>query len=155
MTSGESKDTGAQSLVVGYDRSESSGAALAWATAELAPKGKLVIVYACRPLHAPPSPLTSSHERSQLGHTTIDELMLEADPKMLDLDITTEVVDQDPASALLDAAKRHDASKIVVGLDEHSRLHRAIGTVVTALSKSSPVPVVGVSADGTPLDVKS
>ena len=38
----------------------------------------------------------------------------------------------------------------MVGLDEHSRLHRAIGTVITALAKSSPVPVVGVSADGTP-----
>ena len=153
--SGETQDAAARCLVVGYDRSESARAALGWATAELEPKGKLVIVYACRPQHAPPSPLTSSHERSQLGHTTIDELMLEADPKMLDLDIATEVVDQDPASALLGAAKRYDASRIVVGMDEHSRLHQAIGTVITALQKSSPVPVVGVSADGTPLDVKS
>ncbi len=146
--------TAAKCLVVGYDRGESSRAALAWATAELDPKGKLVIVYACRPLHAPPSPLASSNERSNLGHTTIDELMLESDPRMLDLDIATEVVDQDPASALLDAAKRYDASKIVVGLDEHSRLHQAIGTVITALRKSSPVPVVGVSADGTSLEVE-
>ncbi len=151
---GASRHTAAQCLVVGYDRGESSRAALAWATSELEPtKGKLVIVYACRPLHAPPSPLATSHERSELGQTTIDELMLESDPKMLDLDIATEVVDQDPASALLDAATRYDASKIVVGLDEHSRLHQAIGTVITALRKSSPVPVVGVSADGTSLEV--
>ncbi|HWJ51178.1 MAG TPA: universal stress protein [Solirubrobacteraceae bacterium] len=151
--SGERQDVGASCLVVGYDRSESSRAALAWATAELQPNGKLVIVYSCRPLHAPPSPLTSSDERSRLGHTTIDELMLESDPAMLDLDIATEVVDQDPASALLDAAERHGASRIVVGVDEHSRLHQAIGTVITALHKSSPVPVVGVSADGTSLEV--
>jgi nucleotide-binding universal stress UspA family protein len=148
------RDTGEQCLVVGYDRSESSRAALTWATAELEPQDKLVIVHACRALHAPPSPLTSSHERSQLGHTTIDELLLESDPEMLDLDIATEVLDQDPASALLDAAKRYDASKIVVGLDEHSRLHQAIGTVITALRNTSPVPVVGVSADGTSLEVK-
>jgi nucleotide-binding universal stress UspA family protein len=152
--SGEPQDAGASCLVVGYDRSESSRAALAWATSELAPDGKLVIVYACRPLHAPPSPLASSHNRSELGRATIDELMLESDPEMLDLDIATEVVDEDPASALLSAAERYGASKLVVGLDEHSRLHRAIGTVITALSKSSPVPVVGVSADGTSLEVK-
>ncbi len=152
--SGESQHAGATCLVVGYDRSESSRAALAWATAELEPRGKLVIVHACRPLHVPTSPLAGSHARSRLGHTTIDELMMASDPEMLDLDIATEVVDQDPASALLDAAKRYDASRIVVGMDEHSRLRKAIGTVITALSKSSPVPVVGVSADGISLEVQ-
>jgi hypothetical protein len=40
-------------LIVGYDGSAGSRAAIDWASAAMTPAGRIVIVYSCRPLHAP------------------------------------------------------------------------------------------------------
>jgi nucleotide-binding universal stress UspA family protein len=45
---------------------------------------------------------------------------------------------------LTEAARRHGARAIVVGCEQHSRLHKALGTVTSELLKSSPVPVTVV-----------
>ena len=134
-------------LVVGYDASESARRAAAWAVTELLPDGRLVLVHAGRPLHAPPSPLSSSHERAQVAHAQFDELMLDGGDSMLDLELTNEVSEADPVTALLQAAARHRADAIVVGLQAHSRLRRAIGVVTTELLARSPVPVIAVPAE--------
>ena len=131
-------------MVLGYDRSESARHAASWATNELLSGGKLVIVCACRPLHAPPAPLSTASERHNLGRALLDELMLDGDEELLDIDLTTEVSDEDPVAALIDAARRHDARAIVIGSKHHSRLHEALGTVTTELLKTSPVPVITV-----------
>jgi len=133
-------------FVLGFDRTESSRRAASWAAKQLLPDGKLVIVHACRPLHAPPSPLASERERGELGRAIIDELLLEDDGTLFDIDIATEVSDQDPVSALLDAVRRHDAEAIVVGCDRHSRLHKALGTVTGELHGVSHVPIIAVPA---------
>ena len=94
--------------VVGYDRTDSASRALAWATEETARGGKLVLVHACRSLHAAPSPLATSRERRPLGRAMIDELVLEGEDSLLDLELQ-DISERDPVSALIDAAKRHQA----------------------------------------------
>jgi hypothetical protein len=47
-------EPGGPCMVLGYDRGESARHAADWVTNELLSGGKLVIVYACRPLHARP-----------------------------------------------------------------------------------------------------
>jgi nucleotide-binding universal stress UspA family protein len=130
-------------LILGYDRTDSSRWATRWAANELPINGKLVIVHACRPLHALP-PLSTSQERARLGRAVIDELLLEAEESLFKLDIATEVSDNDPVTALTEAARRHGAHAIVVGCEQHSRLHEALGTVTSELLKTSPVPVTSV-----------
>ncbi len=144
MTSASDEDADRPCLVLGYDRTESSRRAVSWALRDLPADGKLVIVHACRPLHAPPSPLSSGEERADLGRAVVDELLLEGEDAMFDIDVATEVSDEDPVTALLDAARRHGARAIVVGSDEHSPLHKALGTVTTELQRTSPVPVITV-----------
>jgi nucleotide-binding universal stress UspA family protein len=131
-------------LVVGYDGSVSGRAAVDWAAAVLPVEGRIVLVYSCRPLHAPSSPLASAAERRQFGRAVVDELMLEGSKELLDRELTAEISDRDPVSALTAAARRHRASGIVVGTERHSRLHEALGTVTSELLKSSPVPVTAV-----------
>jgi nucleotide-binding universal stress UspA family protein len=131
-------------MVLGYDRSESSRHAARRAARELASGGKLVIVYACRAQHMPPSPLSTAGERHESGRAILDELVLDGDDALFDIDLVTEVSDQDPAAALIDAAQRHDASAIVLGAKPHSRMHEALGTVTTELLQTSPVPVITV-----------
>jgi len=131
-------------LVLGYDRTDSSRWAAKWAASDLPANGKLVIVHACRPLHAPPSPLASAEERRQLGRAVIDELLLEGEDSLLDLEIEAEISDENPVAALVDAARKHGARAIVVGCEQHSRLHKAIGTVTSELLQASPVPVTVV-----------
>lgn len=131
-------------LVVGYDRTESSSGAVTWAAERLAPDGKLIIVHATRALHAPPSPLASTAQRHELGRVLIDELLLEGPDCLFELAIESEVSDEDPVSALIDAAVRHAASEIVIGHEPHSSLHKALGTVTSTLLDRSPVPVIAV-----------
>jgi len=138
------RGSGRPCMVLGYDRSESARHAASWATNEQLSGGKLVIVHACRPLHAPPAPLSTASERHDLGRALLDELMLDGDEELLDIDLTTEVSDEDPVVALIDAARRHDARAIVIGSKHHTRLHEALGTVTTELLKTSPVPVITV-----------
>lgn len=130
-------------LILGYDRTESARLAAAWAARQLQPKGKLVIVHACRPLHAQPSPLSSAKERHELGRALIDELLMDTD-SLLDIDIEAEVSDRDPVTALIEAARHHGAQGIVVGHEQHSTLHRALGTVTGELLNTSPVPIITV-----------
>lgn len=136
-------------VVLGYDRTESARAAAIWAAARLPLGGRLVIVHASRPLHALPSPLTGPAERRALGRALIAELLLEGPDFLLELDIEAEVSDQDPVSALIDAAERHEATEIVIGHEQHSTVHRALGTVTDTLLDRSPVPVIVVPLTAT------
>lgn len=133
-------------MVLGYDHSEGSRHAACWAKNELAAGGKLVIVYACRGQHMPPSLLSSADERHEVGCAILDELLLDGDEVLFDIDLEMQVSDQDPAAALIAAAERYGARAIVLGSKPHSRLHRALGTVTTELIQSSPVPVITVPA---------
>jgi len=143
------REPGERCLVVGYDGSDGARAAASWAARALPAQGSLVLVYACRALHAPPLPLASTQERKRVGQAFLDELALDGEDALLDVFAHTEVVDEDPVSALVDSARRHHASAIVVGCERHSRLHRAIGTVTSELLIRSPVPVTAVPSGAT------
>lgn len=150
MTPGaESAARPGRCLTVGFDRNESSRRAAEWAAHELQPDGKLVFVHACRPLHAPPSPISSAGEREQLGRAIVDEFLLGGESSMRDLELAVEILDTDPVAALIDAAERHAADAIVVGSEQHSRVHRAIGVVTAELLQQAPVPVIAVPAGVT------
>lgn len=126
-------------MVLGYDRSESSRHAARWATSELLAGGKLVIVHACRPQHLPPAPLSTRGELHDLGRAILDELMIDGEDALFDIYLETEVSDDDPVCALIDAVRRHNARAIVLGgAKQRSRLHEALGTVTTELLKTSP-----------------
>lgn len=145
---------GARCLVVGYDRGESAREALLWAARQLSGEGRLVIVFAERPLHVPQSPVSTPEQRRHFAGAAIDELLLTAGEEVLDRRISTEISEEDPVTALREAARRYEADAIVLGARQHSRLHEAIGTVTGGLLKDSPVPVTVVpcrSADGDPL----
>jgi nucleotide-binding universal stress UspA family protein len=131
-------------VILGYDRGESSRHAVSWAASELMSAGQLVIVHACRPLHTFPVALSSQSEHHQFGRALLDELMLDGDDSLLDVDFAMEVSDEDPVTALIDAAREHRARAIVIGAREHSRLSEALGTTTNELLKTSPVPVVTV-----------
>jgi nucleotide-binding universal stress UspA family protein len=135
--------------VVGYEGGEGSRRAVSWAASQLAPHGKLVLVHASRPLHAPPSPFASERERQRFGRALLDELLLEGDDALLETLVHTELSDTDPVSALIDAASRHGAEAIVLGHEPHSRLHAAVGTVTDTLLAQSPVPVTVI-----PLEIR-
>lgn len=137
-------DAGCVCLVLGYDRTDSARSAARWAANELPADGKLVIVHACRPLHAPPPPFSTTEERHALGRAIVDELFLDGEEPLLDIDVQTEISDDDPVSALIDAAQRHSARGIIVGCEQHSRLRKALGTVTSELLKASPVPITAV-----------
>jgi nucleotide-binding universal stress UspA family protein len=133
-------------LVLGYDGSEGARRAAAWAVSDLPPDGHLVLVRAGRPLHMPPSPLSTAEERAEVGRAIFDELMLDGEESLLEVQLSTEVSDEDPVTALLAAAERHHAHAIVLGCEQHSRLRRALGVVTTELLARSPVPVISVPA---------
>jgi nucleotide-binding universal stress UspA family protein len=104
-------------------------------------------VHAGRPLHAPPSPLSTGQERLATGRALVDELLLEGDGALLETISHTELPDVDPVSALTEAALKCGADGIVVGHERHSRLHAAVGTVTSALLAQSRIPVTVVPAE--------
>ena len=77
--------------------------------------GELVIVHACRPLHAPPPPFSTAEERHALGRAIVDELFMDGEDPLLDIDLQAEISDEDPVTALIEAVHRHGARGIIVG----------------------------------------
>lgn len=71
-------------------------------------------------------------------------MALDGEDAFLDVAADAEVADEGPVDALTEAADRHHASGIVVGCEQHSRLHKALGTVTSELLTRSPVPVTAV-----------
>lgn len=131
-------------LVVGCDRSPSAQGALEWAARQLGPRDCLVLAHACRPLMRPPAALSTPEERIEIGHAVLDELLMEVGGPLLDLDVQVEVLDEDPVTAILRAARSHGAEAIVIGSEHRSRLRAAIGTVTEELLKAAEVPVIAV-----------
>lgn len=131
-------------MVVGYDRSSSAEVAAEWAARQVGPGGTLVLVHATRPLLTPPSALSTPEERRSFGQAVIDELLLEGGRRLLDVEVQTEVVDEDPVSALVEAAAAHGAEAIVIGSEHRSKLRAVIGTVTGELLKATHVPVIAV-----------
>ena len=139
-------------LIVGYDGSPAARGAAAWAARRAAPQGRLVLVHAAQPPGhwLPASILGTAAERESHRRTLIEELLEDADAALREIPLEAEIIDEDPAVALLDAARRHGAQEIVIGSHRRSGLERFGGEVATALAHDTTVPVLIVPLGSDP-----
>jgi nucleotide-binding universal stress UspA family protein len=137
-----------RTVVVGYDGSPAARAAVSWAVARVGRAGRLVLVNAGRRhggvLDRPSFELWV-RDRVAYGHALIDELILERD-EMIDLRLDVEVIDDLPASALMAAARAHDADEIVIGTRHRGRMAALHGSVARELLERTDRPVILVPA---------
>ena len=100
-------------LVLGYDQRTAPGPPRHGRRGSSA-SSQLVIVHACRPLHAQPSPLSTPSEAR--GPTGADRRAAAGGRRRLSaIDVEAQVSDRDPVSALVEAARDYGAGGIVVG----------------------------------------
>jgi nucleotide-binding universal stress UspA family protein len=130
-------------LVVGYDGSPEARHAATWAARRAAPNGKLVLIHASRPRRRwlPIAILATAFERRDRGRALIDELLMDGDEALLEVKAEAHVVDDTPAHALIEAARRYDAREIIVGSHHPSRTDAIYGDVASELVSMAPVPV--------------
>ncbi len=138
-------------LIVGYDGSPEARHAAVWAARRAAPNGMLVLIHASRPPHRWPAlqivhmaieqVLQIAGVRGDRGRALIDELFMDGDEALLDVSIEAHVVDRPPAQALIEAARSHHASEIIVGSHHSSRTDAVYGDVAAELTRTAPVPV--------------
>ncbi|MFI5640493.1 universal stress protein [Streptomyces goshikiensis] len=141
------------SVVLGYDESPGAERALHVALEVAAAFGEpLVLVYGA----AAPG-VTGEEYRAhreavlQAGRSALARAVAAADEA--GVPSTVEVVDEKPAQALLDAARRHDARVIIVGSWGDSPIRGALlGSTPHKLLHLSPIPVLCVPTEsaGTP-----
>ncbi|APU39085.1 MULTISPECIES: universal stress protein [unclassified Streptomyces] len=139
------------SVVLGYDESPGAERALQVALEVATAFGEpLVLVYGAA---APGS--TGEEYRAhreavrQAGRSALAHAVEEADAA--GVPSTVEVVDEKPAQALLDAARRHAARVIIVGSWGDSPMRGALlGSTPHKLLHLSPVPVLCVPTESAP-----
>jgi nucleotide-binding universal stress UspA family protein len=137
-----------RTLVVGYDGSPASRAAVSWAVRRAGRSGRLVLVNAGR-RHGGVLDRQSFElwvrDRVAYGQALIDELILERDD-LIDVALEVEVIDDLPATALMEAARAHDADEIVIGTRQRGRLAALHGSVARELLERTDRPVILVPA---------
>ena len=139
------------SIVLGYDESPGSRAALAMAISLAARFGEpLVLVYGVEPPGGVGEEF-QAHQRAlaDMGRTAVAHAVAEAERS--GVGTVVEVLSQKPAQALIEAAHRHDGRVIVVGTRGESPLRGAVlGSVSHKLLHLSDRPVlcVPVGDDG-------
>ena len=131
-------------VIVGYDGSPAARGAAAWAARRVAPHGRVVLVHADRPggHWLPVSILGTAAERESHRRALLEELLVDADEVLREVSIDAEVLDEEPAKALLDAARRHAAQEIVIGSHRRSAPERFCGDVAAELARTTTVPVL-------------
>ena len=132
-------------IVVGYDGSASARAAVDYAARRAGPDGNVFVVHA----YGPPSDwlgrpnyqrVLSDHE--ERARAVLDELVLDDDP-LLETNFETEMLADDPATAIVDVAKAREADEIVIGSRGHGALRSAfLGSVSMGVLQHAGVPVV-------------
>lgn len=131
-------------LVVGYDGSAASRAAVDYAARRAGAGGKVLIVHA----YGPPPDYLGRPEYQRIlqdhqsrGYAVLDALVLDDDP-LLDTNFETELLEEPAPDAIMAAAEAHDADEIVVGTRGHGRLRSALGSVSQDVVHRSRIPVV-------------
>ena len=138
-------------LVVGYDGSPSSRAALRYAGQRAAREGSRLVVACVHPL--PPADLNERAYAALLAdHRAKARACLDgldtAPPEELDGVEWTALAEgaRSPARGLLDIAARDDALEIVVGSTGRGRVGALLGSVAHALLREADRPVVVIPA---------
>jgi nucleotide-binding universal stress UspA family protein len=139
----------AETIVLGYDESESANAALAQ-TIKLAPllDASVVVVFGYYI-----SPLGGLQEGSirealeEVGRHAVGRAV--ADLEAAGIKVESRLVSGKPAEALIDVAKEVGAGAIVVGtVGEHPITGALLGSVVLRLVQRSPLPILVVPEHG-------
>jgi nucleotide-binding universal stress UspA family protein len=117
-------------IVVGYDGSATSRAAVDWAARRAGSDGKVFVVHAC-----------GSLESDDHGRAVLDALVLDDDP-LLGTDFETELLDAPAAEAIARKAEACGADEIVVGSRGLGRVRAALGSVSHEVLHRARVPVV-------------
>lgn len=125
-----------RSIVVGYDKTRESEAAITWALRRAGRRGRVVLVHGAR------------HEPTAHGEAVTELPFLERD-EIYDFDVITYVSDAAASEAILCAARDHEADEIAVGHRPRSGLRSLSGSVCAELLSHSPVPVTVVPASAT------
>lgn len=142
-------------IVVGYDGSEASRAAVAAAVRRAGGHGQVIVVHAYEPpldFHHLPSFDHLLGERRDHGRALLDALPLSGNDELLDIDYETELVAGSPACAIADVAQQRSADEIVVGARGLGGLRASLGSVSLELLSIAdrPVLVIPVAAVQSP-----
>jgi nucleotide-binding universal stress UspA family protein len=130
-------------LVVGYDGSPESRAALSLAVKRATPDGHIVVVHAIDPPTGHWDGVGYQHQLDaelQRAQALLANLPEEV-PGLGSLDWSTELLTGSPAAGLADVAEFHGASEIVVGTRGFGRARSLLGSVSHALLRYAPCAV--------------
>jgi nucleotide-binding universal stress UspA family protein len=131
-------------IVVGYDGSPTSRAAVDHAARKAGPTGTVYVVHSYGPppdwLGFPSYQRVLDDHRAR-GEATLDALTMTDDP-LLDTNFETELLDSPPAEAITTVAETRHADEIVIGSRGLGRLRGALGSVSQEVLHRSTVPVL-------------
>jgi nucleotide-binding universal stress UspA family protein len=136
-------------IVVGYDGSEPSRAAVSLAARRAGGSGKVFVVHA---YDLPPDFLGFPNYQEMLsrrkdhGRALLDALPLTGDDELLDTEYETELLGGPPAQAIAEVARVRDADEIVVGARGLGRVRALLGSVSHELLHIADRPVVVIPA---------
>lgn len=137
-------------IVVGYDGSPTSRAAVDHAARQAGKQGKLYVVHAYAPAAdwlGFPNYQRVLDDHLARGQATLDALMLTDDP-LLDTNFETELLDRPPAEAITQVAETRGADEIVIGSRGLGRVRSALGSVSQEVLHRAQVPVVVIPPTG-------
>ncbi|MEU0598226.1 universal stress protein [Streptomyces sp. NPDC006393] len=131
-----------QPVLAGVDGSERGLAAACWAAREAASRGvPLRLLHASPPLPGPALPATAADRLHDLGARMLRRVAADFGDRCPDVEVLCEQTDDDPAAALLAAAR--DAGLLVVGTRGTGGFDGlAVGRVALRVAAAAPCPVV-------------
>jgi len=136
-------------IVVGYDGSEASRAAVTVAARRAGRRGRVFVVHA---YELPPDFLGSPNfdrllsERKDHGRALLYAMPLMGNDELLDIEYETEPIGGPPAQAIADVARVRDADEIVVGARGLGRVRALLGSVSHELLHIADRPVLVIPA---------
>lgn len=136
-------------IVVGYDGSEPSRAAITAAARAAGRRGRVFVVHA---YDLPPDFLGSPNydrllsEREEHGRALLDAIPLTGSDELLETEYEMELIGGPPAEAIVDVARARDADEIVVGARGLGRVRALLGSVSHELLQIADRPVLVIPA---------
>jgi nucleotide-binding universal stress UspA family protein len=143
----EAHEHGRCAVVVGYDGSPPSRAALAYAARRAAGGGRVIAVHAFQPV---PDWLGSPYyQRALDAYQTHGRELLRSleEQSELDVELASSLLEGPPARAIVAAADARDADEIVIGSRGFGRARGVLGSVSHAVLHETDRPVVVFPAD--------
>jgi nucleotide-binding universal stress UspA family protein len=144
MSARNQEENGGPTIVVGYDGSPASRAAVDYAARRAGADGAVFVVHAYGP---PPDWLGVPNYQHVLedhesrGRALLDALVMNDDP-LLETNFETELLDGPPADAIERVAEIRHADEIAIGTRGLGRVRTALGSVSQEVLHGARVPVM-------------